>query len=1072
MSMIIYLTGLIALFTGIFLIRKSNEEQNAVIYLVFTAVFFMIVQSVEAGIINLIPFISINAVTFGCLHILEGAVLWYFIFIKKNRQKYFFKMIDVAAMMIFAIAVIFVAARQFGVRLDDFNFELSDSARHYMFARDVADNGHLTSIYFSALNSGLIMNALHGVIHSFSFYRIFILFEAGILFLNGAMFWVLIRKHLEDKFSVIAGIILTVAYMLGYPWNSMVFGTAYLSTGILCVTMIVFLLDVYLGNVFSSNKRAMILLFISCYALLRSYPMFFPPVFGVIVLLMIFRYIKAKSMPVKKVLLIGGILFTACLLIGITFLYFWLARGVLDKRLEALSWWGYTYGTLYADFLFAVPFCVFWFIKSLKSKMVNMESIVLLVFLAYVFVFLLGNYFGKISAYYYYKNYYILWIAVFMVILRAIIALKGEKAFMFSYSIAWGLLFLVYISSAEKKLPQNYNLDLAAPSGGQAASDYFGLYNFNIVYGHNDTISKSVKDLYMKAAKLSEETGEFIPYIGEYAESEWTYFALAAATHRNVLDGKNYEEAVEELQKYPYILSVECEEPMSNVSKFLSTLPIEYENESGKIYKVDTSQATEEDLKSDIDVDIILRYGLPKLERMGWVEQDEYVNSLQVIRKIENLGADKEEFLYPELGMEEIEDSVRHLNNGHYNNKASITFTGVTSEDLQQAINDNPGTVIDIRSKQIVLNDTIVLRDNISINGNGVKLEGYGLEYGFTGENISDVYLNGINIEGKINYGIYLTDCNNVSISDCRINRMLQKAICIIGDTTGLNISNNEMQYNNAGSLYLDGNVSAGLIESNKITDNGGISKWMSAIVLTDAVPSNRYDIEEGLGKEDDVWQREDIEAQINCPHDIIIRNNYISNNNSLGIYSSGAYKCYVIDNTIGQNGYGGMSLDYGTIGFYLEGNFFDGIGDVYSSGIEMDNTAYNILKNNIITNNYVGIKMTRASVRNLIMENVVCGGENNVYHRYAIEVGAKTEEDSNENIDLTPSNENIICRNNISGNHYSGVFIDEGCYVNDVFDNIIMGSQTFAIEAISDMFNSIVNNTSNSRERNEYSGY
>lgn len=1080
MSMIIYLTGLASLCTGIFLIRKSDEKQNAVVYLVFTAVLFMIVQSVEAGIINLIPFISINAIIFGCLHIFEGSVLWYFIIFKKKRQSYFFKITDVMALVILAVFVVIVAVRQFGIALDDFNFGFSDPerhymfsdpARHYMFARDVADNGHLTSLYFSALNSGLIMNALHGIIHSFSFYKIFILFEIGILFLNGAMFWISVRRHLENKFSAIIGIILAVVYMLGYPWNSMVFGAAYLSTSILCITMIVFLLDVYFYNVFYSNKMVIALLFASCYALLCSYSLFVPPALGCIFLLFIYKYIRRKSIPVKRLFIIGGVLLTVCLFIGIAFLYFWLVRGVLDKQLDALSWWGYTYGTPYADFLFAIPFCILWIIKSVKSKTVNMECIILFVFLSYIFVFFLGNYFGKVSAYYYYKNYYILWLAVFLIVLRAMISLKDEQTFMFSYLIAWGALFLVYISSAGKRLPQDYNLDLAASSDGQTASNYFGLYNFNIVYGHNGTLSKSVKDLYMKAAKLSEETGEFIPYIGEYAESEWTYFALAATVHRNVLAGKNYEAAVEELQKYPYILSVECEEPMVNVSKFLNTLPIEYENESGKIYKMDITQTTEEALKSDTDIDIILRYGLPKLERMGWVEQDEYVNSLQVIKKISKLGLDKEDFLYPELGSAKIENSVSNLKDNYYSGRTSITFTGSTSEELQQVINDNPGTAINICSKRITLNGTIVLQNNTIINGNGVILEGYGLEYAFKGKNISDICLNDIHIEGKINYGIYLTDCNNITISECKINRMLQKAICIIGNTKGLNVSNNEMQFNNAGSLYLAGNVTEGLIASNNITDNGGMSEWMSAIVLTDVMPCNRYDIEEASGREYDIQQRDGIDDQKNCPHDIIMRNNNISNNNTLGIFSSGAYKCYVIDNRICQNGYGGLRLDYGTIGFCLEGNFFNGNGDAYSPGIVLDNSAYNILRSNIITNNYVGIKLMRASVRNLIMENVVYGGENNVYHLYAIEIGTGSEGDINENFDISPSYENIVCRNNISGNHYSGIFIDKGCYVNDVFDNIILGSQTFSVEAISDMFNSIINNTSNADVMNTYYG-
>lgn len=92
-------------------------------------------------------------------------------------------------------------------------------------------------------------------------------------------------------------------------------------------------------------------------------------------------------------------------------------------------------------------------------------------------------------------------------------------------------------------------------------------------------ISKTMKELYMEAAKISIQEDVFIPYIGEYAESEWTYFALAGLPHQDVLSGKNYGAAIETLKNYPYVLSVECEEPMINISRFLNTLPVVYENE-------------------------------------------------------------------------------------------------------------------------------------------------------------------------------------------------------------------------------------------------------------------------------------------------------------------------------------------------------------------------------------------------------------------------------------------------------------------------------------------------------------
>lgn len=498
---------------------------------------------------------------------------------------------------------------------------------------------------------------------------------------------------------------------------------------------------------------------------------------------------------------------------------------------------------------------------------------------------------------------------------------------------------------------------------------------------------------------------------------------------------------------------------------FLNTLPVVYENEAGKIYKVENIPV---DYRSDdIHVDIMLRYGLPKLERMGWVEQDEYVNSLQVIQKIEELGLDKDEFLYPELQMEKIQGRVSCLTDGHYHNRKEVVFTGTTSQELQQAINDYPGALIDIRSKQIVLNETIILRNNTAIRGNGVRLTGTDLEYGFTGDELSDLYLNGLCIEGDINYGIYLTDCSEISISECRINGLRQKAVCILGDTKKIAVYGNEICGNNAGGIHIAGNVSEGLLEDNNILNNGGTSKWMSGIVLTGIVSENKYDIWDGFDAEYHFIKRNSVYAQNDCPHELIIRCNQISGNEALGIYSDGAYKGYVVGNTINQNAGGGISIDYGTLGFYMEGNYLDSNGAAVYPGITLDNAAYNIVRNNIITNHPVGINMVQASARNVIMENVVQGSGNEVCHQYGIVVGTQIGE--NENKDDGSSYENVICRNSIMGNHNVGIFVDEGCYVNDVFDNVIMEVKTFSIEAVSSMFNSIINNTSNASEWNAY---
>lgn len=1065
-SLLLYITGWAVLCAGIYFVRKSDEKLNAVTYLVFTAVLFMIVQSVEAGILSRIPVIPINAAVFGVLHIAEGVVLWYVILARKRRQAYFFAAADVWALAVLAGFVVVVAVRQFGIRLDNFNFEAdSDAARHLMYARNVSGQGQLINMYFSAINSGLIMNALKGIINEILMYKIFILFEIVVLYLNGAMFWALIRRYLNTKFSIMMGIVVAVAYMLGYPWNSMVFGSSYLSTGIMCVSMIIFLLDMYYNDIFSSKKATLVLLISSCYSVLVSYLLFVPPVIGIVAVSVIIKWIKNRQISWKKISImvipISAIFLAVCL----AFLYLWLIRGTFDGLVGALSWWGCSYSTLYADFLFVIPFCVVWTVRSIKSKSINIECIVLFVFLLYLMVLFVGNYFGKISAYYYFKMYSILWTVAFMIVVRTIVSLEKD-IFAFSYILTWGILFIIYISAIEKKLPQDYNLKLVDTSEGVAASDFFGLYECNIVYSHRDKISKVTKQLYMEAAKLSVQAEQFVPYVGEYKDSEWTYFALAGLPHQDVLSGKSYCAAIETLKNYPYVLSVECEEPMINIGQFLNTLPVVYENEAGKIYKVESVQV-EECRNDDLNVDIILRYGLPKLERMGWVEQDEYVNSLMVIRKIERLGLDKEQFLYPELGIDELKESVGHLSDAHYYNRKEIIFTGTTSQELQQVIDEYPGALIDVRSNRIELNDTLVLRNNTAINGNGVCLVGTGIEYGLLGEDITDIYLNNICLEGDISYGIYLINCSETSISECKIDGLMQKAVCVLGDTRGINIEGSAFCYNGAGGIYLAGDVSECIIQDNVINGNGGMSKWMSGIVLTGVIPEDWYNIWEAFDEEHNIPQRDSIYHQTECPHDVLITNNRISDNGSVGIYADGAYRGYIVGNTLNRNNGSAVCLAYGTMGFYLDGNYCGSNGASMYPGIALDNTAYNILRNNIITDHLVGIKMVQSSVRNLIMENVIQGGENDICHQYGIEVGNGVKED--ETVDAGAGYENIICRNNIMGNHNTGIFIDKDCYVNDVFDNIIMEARTYSIEAVSHMFNSIINNTSNVTERNEY---
>ena len=105
---------------------------------------------------------------------------------------------------------------------------------------------------------------------------------------------------------------------------------------------------------------------------------------------------------------------------------------------------------------------------------------------------------------------------------------------------------------------------------------------------------------------------------------------------------------------------------------------------------------------------------------------------------------------------------------------------------------------------------------------------------------------------------------------------------------------------------------------------------------------------------------------------------------------------------------------------------------------------------------------MVRSAYRNIIMENSVSDnkGKSDDFHFFGIEIGHEsTPDEPVKGLDFTASYENIVCRNIVTGSNYAGVFLAVESYCNDVFDNTILGSEWYAIECHSNMFNSMPNN-------------
>lgn len=478
---------------------------------------------------------------------------------------------------------------------------------------------------------------------------------------------------------------------------------------------------------------------------------------------------------------------------------------------------------------------------------------------------------------------------------------------------------------------------------------------------------------------------------------------------------------------------------------------------------------------------------LPALSRMAAEDSKKYMGNLQVLQKIEKLGIDTASFETPELNWKNVYNRVSDTMQKENTFSDKISFTGSTASQLNTLIAQSTDAYITIESSTVRMDEPISMKSGIALDAAGVTFTGSTddrVAQAVIAEDCTNFALYNLNLTaGCYEYGIYIIRSNTFTIENCTISNALYKGLVMMGENKNFTIRNNTVSYNGNGAVFLNGNISNGIIAGNDVVDNYGTRNLTAGIVMTSMEIDDYYTAY-------NEFKDEHLYNLLDTPHDIVLYQNNVKHNNSSGIYSDGAYQIYIVENIIYQNDKEGMCLDYGTFGAYVSNNIVkenggrlrqsdedleadfvttfgrlsDGSSPAKLPGISIDNSAYNTIVNNNVTQNYgSGVKMVRSAYRNIIMENSVSDnnkGKSDDFHFFGIEIGHEsTPDEPVKGLDITASYENIVCRNIVTGSNYAGVFLAVESYCNDVFDNTILGSEWYAIECHSNMFNSMPNN-------------
>lgn len=241
---IIYLVSTLLLLVSFILIKKTEKSIDILSFLGITIVLYF---SYNVLLCYILTFISVpnNLAVFSVINIIIAVIIDLIIIKNKKIQKYKLDRVSLICVGIILLVTFIVSCLNFGIPFN-IKYETGDPATHELTSVIFADEEKLLNFYEdevygvsngrkigSYVNSGIIMQCFSNVIDEIDYYNIFIAFGIFVFFLTAAIMFNTLDKYTKSKGGKILALLVSLIYVLGYPFNSLLFGFEYLSMGIL-----------------------------------------------------------------------------------------------------------------------------------------------------------------------------------------------------------------------------------------------------------------------------------------------------------------------------------------------------------------------------------------------------------------------------------------------------------------------------------------------------------------------------------------------------------------------------------------------------------------------------------------------------------------------------------------------------------------------------------------------------------------------------------------------------------------------------------------------------------------------
>ena len=428
-------------------------------------------------------------------------------------------------------------------------------------------------------------------------------------------------------------------------------------------------------------------------------------------------------------------------------------------------------------------------------------------------------------------------------------------------------------------------------------------------------------------------------------------------------------------------------------------------------------------------------------------------------------------------------------------------FSGSRASELNRLLMKPGLASVRVSSSTMEIDEPVrFMRGNLTLDLGEARLHAPGQpSYAVRIENVQNVRVIGGTVESG-DSAFLVSGGSHITIEGTREENLAGDGI-VVTHSDGAIIRNNRMTQLGGPGIVLHDAAASAVVERNEISRNHGSSNMAAGIVITDR-NVNLADRAENIYGPDGYWViSQPMQERLAAPKNNLIAYNRVTSNASSGIYVDGAVANVIALNLIEGNAKEGICFDNGATANVLAmndilengsrwgesdavmakdsitggGRLSDGTPAAKVPGVSIDNAAYNLVFSNTIAHNYGGgVKIVRTGYFNVIGLNMILAnndGASPALHFFGVELGAAPLDAPSNELDAKPSRGNIVFSNTIRGSHYAGIFLGPGSDQNDLFDNVIMDAQHWALESVAPQNNSSLNNLTNLPSRNIGSG-